>query len=744
MSGIRTPNIQQSSLIDSVIANRGGSTRRQPVTDLAYQLAQTAPLNLAGSQAPLFATEAAMRAAVIATKVSSWVYNDPNPEKNGIWSWQDEDWIWTLPLPYSVATLDNDNAGTPNAIIATSRVPLTDGMIVILPITATNTAFPVTLAVNDEAVRTIKTVSGNDVVVGGLIAGMDIVMFVKGTTVRLSGDQASAAIVAQAEEAAAAAVAAVAALQKGLPNGVAELDADGEVPDGQIPDRLKAQGHVITNANTATEAGYYFVAAGGTNVPDNTVGWQVNVVSRYNGNTAVSYIRQVASQVKSDGTLTTVQCERVGYIVSGVFTWSVWMRVYKTRSELYEFIRDTSECLLSSFAEDLALSDTDDWRPAFNAAVNKVASVTPVTGATIRLPPKQVRLSYCDRITADGILFRGQGKKQLQNADEGDIRALDVAQPMFGWGTTATEATGGGLQEISIEASRRTSTATYLFDLISPKGTNFKDLWIRQPYHFAQIQGGIDPTFENVHVGGYRGRGMRFVGTDTLRGDRAHLINVLVGGYSTDGVSASNTGPALSVEGYWHSLYGQKVEVITVNQGLLIDSAYTDNAYMPQFVIIDQFVCDYVDNYAVYFNKGEHVRLIEPYINGSQNSDLIYHGAAAAGMKIIGGKVGYSRYRVATVRGIGFLMKGCDIHRWDQALGGEAAFYLHATANSVALLGNEVGRTGKLGGGGSDAGKRLVAVEAGANAYRSNMNEVIGLASTYQEGTPVGTNLVRS
>lgn len=208
MSGIRTPNIQQASLIDSVVGNRGGSTRRQPVADLAYQLAQTAPLNLAGSQAPLFATEALMRAAVIANKVSAWVYNDPNPEKNGIWSWQAGDWVWTLPLPYSVATLDNDNAGTPNAIVATSRVPLTDGMIVILPITATNTAFPVTVAVNDEAVRTIKTVSGNDVVVGGLITGMDVVMFVKGGTFRLSGDQASAAIVAQAEAAAADALAA--------------------------------------------------------------------------------------------------------------------------------------------------------------------------------------------------------------------------------------------------------------------------------------------------------------------------------------------------------------------------------------------------------------------------------------------------------------------------------------------------------------------------------------------------------
>lgn len=704
----------------------------------------------------VYASKAAMDADLAHSANSmAWVVGDTTPANNGVYgkvgASGSGSWTRRSDLPFSFIVANNAGSGTANAIVATTDIPISASALVWLNVTATNTSAPVTVSFNGAAAITVKTNSNNDVAAGGLVAGMVVMGIVSGSVFRLLNDQVSSAIIAQAENAAAAAQAAavdaeaaLAGMQKGQPNGVAGLDANGLVPDAQIPDRLKAQGRVITNANTATEAGYYFIASGGSNVPDNTVGWQVQVFSRYNGNTAVSYVRQVASQVKSDGTLSMVQCERVGYLVSGTFTWSVWARVYKTRSELYEFIRDTSECLLSSFAEDLGLSDTDDWRPAFNAAVSKVVSVSPVTGATIRLPPKQVRLSYCDRITGDGVLFQGQGKKQLQNADEGDIRALDVAQPMFAWGTTGTEATGGGLQEISIEASRRTSTSTYLIDLINPKGTNFKDLWIRQPYHFAQIQGGSDPTFEGVHVGGFRGRGIRFVGTDTLRGDRAHLINVLIGGYSTDGVSALNTGPSLSVEGNWHSVYGYKVEVITVNTGLLIDSSYSDNAYMPQFIKLIDYICDYSTYHAVNFVKGEHLEIINPYMNGAQSGDMIYMGQNAAIMQLIGGKIGYANARIGTIAGIGANISKADIHRWDQGLGGEAAFYLNATANDVAIEGNFAGRTGKLGTGGSDAGKRLVAVESGANSYIADRNTFIGLTASPLEGTPQGTNRVRS
>lgn len=202
LNGTRTQNLQTSPLLDKVIGDRAGSTRAIPMADLAYQLAQTPPLSLSGSQAaPLFATEAALRAATIATKVSAWVYNDPDPAKRGIWSWQAGDWVRVLPLPYSVSSLQAAG-GTANAIAATSSVPLSDGMIVLLPIATTNTETPVTVTVNSDAPRTVKTLAGGNVVVGALAAGMVVPLYVFGATLRLMADQVTAAVVAAAEAAA--------------------------------------------------------------------------------------------------------------------------------------------------------------------------------------------------------------------------------------------------------------------------------------------------------------------------------------------------------------------------------------------------------------------------------------------------------------------------------------------------------------------------------------------------------------
>ncbi|MEY9629890.1 hypothetical protein [Sinorhizobium fredii] len=67
---------------------------------------------------------------------------------------------------------------------------------------------PSPLAFNGGSALTIKTNSGNNVVVGGLTAGMIVLGIVSGTTFRLVSDQASAAVLAQAEAAQAAAEAA--------------------------------------------------------------------------------------------------------------------------------------------------------------------------------------------------------------------------------------------------------------------------------------------------------------------------------------------------------------------------------------------------------------------------------------------------------------------------------------------------------------------------------------------------------
>ncbi|NEI60904.1 hypothetical protein [Rhizobium leguminosarum] len=112
--------------------------------------------------------------------------------------------LYDQKYPYAKAV--NSGAGTANALVATIPVGVdfSDSNILIgLPIVATNTATPVTVAFNGGSALTIKTMAGNNPVVGGLPAGVTLLGFVTGGTFRLLSDQASAAVLAAAEAAAA-------------------------------------------------------------------------------------------------------------------------------------------------------------------------------------------------------------------------------------------------------------------------------------------------------------------------------------------------------------------------------------------------------------------------------------------------------------------------------------------------------------------------------------------------------------
>ncbi|ASS57570.1 hypothetical protein [Rhizobium leguminosarum] len=112
--------------------------------------------------------------------------------------------LYDQKYPYAKAV--NSGAGTANAIVATIPVGVDfsdSNNLIGLPIVATNTATPVTVAFNGGSALTIKTMAGNNPVVGGLPAGVTLLGFVTGGTFRLLSDQASAAVLAAAEAAAA-------------------------------------------------------------------------------------------------------------------------------------------------------------------------------------------------------------------------------------------------------------------------------------------------------------------------------------------------------------------------------------------------------------------------------------------------------------------------------------------------------------------------------------------------------------
>lgn len=151
-----------------------------------------------------------------AANAMAWVLGDPVAANNGVYQF-DGTSTWTRlgDLPYSYITASNAGAGTANAIVATTSIPIpeADGAALIaLPIVADNTSATVAVVFNGGSALTIKTNAGNAPTVGGLKAGMIVAGYVSGSTFRLLSDQASAAIQAAAEAAQAAAESAAASV----------------------------------------------------------------------------------------------------------------------------------------------------------------------------------------------------------------------------------------------------------------------------------------------------------------------------------------------------------------------------------------------------------------------------------------------------------------------------------------------------------------------------------------------------
>lgn len=153
----------------------------------------------------IYQTRARMDADLTPTANSiAWVMQDTTVANNGIYrkvgGAGTGSWARAGDLPYSFIVSANLGAGTANAIQATTSIPVSPSALVILPVAATNTSSPVTVSFNGGDAILIKTASGNDIVAGGLIAGMHLAGIVAGSSFRLLSDQASAAVLAQMEQ----------------------------------------------------------------------------------------------------------------------------------------------------------------------------------------------------------------------------------------------------------------------------------------------------------------------------------------------------------------------------------------------------------------------------------------------------------------------------------------------------------------------------------------------------------------
>lgn len=136
------------------------------------------------------------------------VYEDSDAENNGMWvksggsgtgSWTQ---ITTFLPGYQFITATDDGNSAVNAYSMTTspRLPFSDGVALIeFIVPFTNTSNTVTISFDAETPLTIKTASGNSPAIGGLIQGMPISGVKIGTNFYMRSDQASAAVLTQAE-----------------------------------------------------------------------------------------------------------------------------------------------------------------------------------------------------------------------------------------------------------------------------------------------------------------------------------------------------------------------------------------------------------------------------------------------------------------------------------------------------------------------------------------------------------------
>lgn len=134
----------------------------------------------------------------------AWVMGDPIAANNGVYGKVGASgagsWTRRADLPFPVIVAEDNGAGTPNAIQATSAIPVSSSSLVTLTIYESNTSSPVSISFNGGDPLVMKTNSGNDIQPSGLPSV--VLGRVSGSTFRLVSDVVSSAIVAQAEAAA--------------------------------------------------------------------------------------------------------------------------------------------------------------------------------------------------------------------------------------------------------------------------------------------------------------------------------------------------------------------------------------------------------------------------------------------------------------------------------------------------------------------------------------------------------------
>lgn len=253
----------------------------------------------------------------------AWVVGDSTQGNDGVYQKQGAtgagSWTRLADLPYSVIQINNADAGTANAIQATSAVNIPSasyGALLVLNITAENTG-AVTLSVNSGTAKPLVTNTNAALTSGYLVSGMAVLCVDDGTSYRLFSYGDASAVQAAAEAAQAAAEAAQTAAE------TAQAAAEA-ASSTSLPSRLGSDATVSTDANTAVENGWYYLDNTAANIPTASY-YLMHVSARLS-----TLVTQIAHEYSADTEADTKTWQRD----SNSGTWSSWYRVYNSGPDI--------------------------------------------------------------------------------------------------------------------------------------------------------------------------------------------------------------------------------------------------------------------------------------------------------------------------------------------------------------------------------------------------------------------------
>ncbi len=132
----------------------------------------------------------------------AWVFGDPVTANNGVYGKVGASgagpWTRRTDLPFSFIVASNAGAGTPNAIQATTAIPVSPSALVLLSVAADYSGTSATVSFNGGQALTIKSNSGDDV--RSLAAGSVVYGTVVGSIFRLANDEAIASLIYAARD----------------------------------------------------------------------------------------------------------------------------------------------------------------------------------------------------------------------------------------------------------------------------------------------------------------------------------------------------------------------------------------------------------------------------------------------------------------------------------------------------------------------------------------------------------------